>query len=658
MVPAGCRQGAANLGKPRQTSANLGILSLVILLCLLIAAPSSLLAQEEEQGQVQLLTGRIEQGEVMHYDLPDLQQDDTLYVYMRNESGNFDPALLLVTPDMVTENMRQEIRDEAEALVSAGEDPIEALVQVLLANSLDADDNSGEDSDAAIEFLIPEDGDYLLLALGTPMNDTFGDYELIVGINEPLVLSGRGQSTGDEIAFLDEEASGIATAVQEISDSLTEEFHERFYTFNDVSEGDIIYAYVEATSGDLIPLIRLEDYSGRTLRNPNIVQREKSAMFEFPVGDVIDNYRIAVSACCEDTEPTTGDFRLVVGVNEPAVLDGQATPAGRQVIKGAQPVVVSARLQQITGVDQQAENYGGVYVLTMQWHDPDQAFSPDECRCQFKTFFGSGFSQLVSDENFRWPEFTIFNQQDNRWTQSQGIVIQANGDMTYIERFTTTLQAPDFDFTAFPFDTQRFFLHVDSLFPENFYVFEGPVELSELGDQLGEEEWAVTSYGTEVNSIEGLSAAPSSRFSFRFEAHRHLNFYIMRIFLPTILLIVVSYFTFFLKDYSKRIDVNSANLLVFVAFNFTISDDLPRLGYLTFLDAMMAGVFAITALVIAFNVFLRRLELTGKEDLAKKIDGYTLWAYPVAYLIGGAALTIFFLLPDYWDSILATLGIG
>jgi hypothetical protein len=627
----------------------------VALLCLLIAAPASLRAQEEEAGQVQVLSGRIEQGEIMFYVLPDLQQDDMLYAYIQHEAGDLDPALLLATPDMVTENLLQELRAEREGLIRSGMDPIEALAQVLLSFFLTGDDNGGIDSAATIEFLIPEDGDYLLLALGTPVNDTFGDYKMTVGINEPLVAGGRGQPTGEEIAFLDKEASGIATAVQEVSDELTAESPERFYTLNNVTDGDTIYAYVEATTDDLIPMLRLEDYSGRTLRNANTTQRQNSATFEFPAGDVTDNYRIIVTACCEGTGQTSGAYRLLVGINEPAVLSGAAPTVGREVLQGAQIVAIGAKLQQITGVDQKAENYGAVYVLEMRWNDPDQAFSPDGCRCQFKTFTGSGFSKLVSDENFRWPEFTLFNQQDNRWTQSQGIIVQSNGDMTYFERFTTTLQAPDFDFTSFPFDTQQFFLRVDSLFPESFILFDGSKEFSEMGDQLGEEEWQVDSWVTYVESVAGLGSTPSSRFSFGFEAHRHLNFYIMRIFLPTILIIVVSYFTFFLQDYSKRIDVNSANLLVFVAFNFTISDDLPRLGYLTFLDAMLAGVFVITALVIAFNVFLRRLELTGKEDLAKRIDGYTLWVYPVAYLIGGAILTINFLLPEYWGSIVNTI---
>lgn len=625
---------------------------LLILSFVMVGVPA-ISAQEERK--VQIFSGRIEQDELIHYIIPDLKAGDVLYASLTNRSGNLDPALLLTTADTDTKALIEDMRLAYQQEVAGGADPTEALVEIILENFLTGDDNLGVDSAAAIEFTIPEDGDYLLLALSTPINDTSGAYELIIGINAPTVLAGGISGTGHEVAFLDREASGIATAIQEVSGTLTRDTREQFFTMPVVGSGDTIYGYVEATSGDLIPLLRLEDYSGRVLRSANIIQQERSARFEFPVDQVLENYRIIVTASGEGEGMTTGDYRLLVGINEPEVLTSQVEPTGRQLLQGAIEVEILTKLQQITGVDQKAENYGGVYVLEMRWHDPSRAFSPDECRCRVKTFIGSGFSSLVSDENFRWPTFTIFNQQNNRWIQNQGIINASNGDMLYFERFTTTLQAPDFNFRSFPFDTQEFYLRVDSLFPENIFKFYGSKALSEVGEQLGEEEWQVIDYDTEVTSESGVAQTSSSRFSFGFTAHRHLNFYIMRIFVPTILIIIVSYFTFFLQNYSKRIDVTSANLLVFVAFNFTISDDLPRLGYLTFLDAMLAGVFVITALVVAFNVYLRRLELNGEEERAKKIDSFTLWVYPIAYLTGGAILTIVFLLPEQWESFLQAL---
>ncbi len=634
-------------------------LVLAIFATMLLVAPLPLAAQEEEEaGQVQVINDRIFVDERHYFVLPDLKQGDILTVAMSNVTGNLDPILFLSTPEVFTEELLGEMRAELAQRIEAGEDSVLAMSEILVANSLAANDNFGTDSSAAFEYEIPEDGDYLLLALGALMNETAGEYELVVGINAPEILAGQARSTGDEIAFLDKEASGIATAVQEIWGELTVEQDRWHYTIPHVDQGDTLYAYVEATSGDLKPVLTLEDYSGRVVRLANSTGQQTSAAFEFPVPALTDNYRITVSAFGEEEGEmaTTGVYRLLVGTNEEAILSGEVEPVGRDLVVAATPVTISVELQQITGVDQKAENYGGVYYVQMDWHDPAQAFNPDECLCRFKSFVGPGFNKLVSAENFIWPNFTIFNQQNNRWIQNQGILVGANGDMRYYERFTTTLQAPDFNFRAFPFDTQQFYLRVDSLYPQTFFEFEGPAELSALGDQLGEEEWQVTEYTTAVSDVAGLGEVPSSRFSFGFQAHRHLNFYILRIFLPTLLIIIVSYFTFFLKDYSKRIDVTSANLLVFVAFNFTISDDLPRLGYLTFMDAMLASVFVVTALVIAFNVYLRRLELNGKEKRARKIDSYTLWVYPALYLIGGVVLTVYFLLPEYWENVVGPIS--
>ena len=339
---------------------------------------------------------------------------------------------------------------------------------------------------------------------------------------------------------------------------------------------------------------------------------------------------------------TSGDFILQVGVNAPEVLDGQAEANSESLLKLAIPVMVGLKLQQIINIDQPNEIMNDVGTLKLEWTDPALAFNPDDCDCTSRLYTENSYNKFLEDVQGNWPDFTIFNQQGNRWSQNRLIEIESNGHVTYLERFSTNLQI-DFDWTAFPFDTQDFYLKVDMLYPEEQYVFAPMEGFSEIDPNHGEDEFILTDFDTQITSEVSSTQAPISRFTFHFSAPRHLDYYIFRLMVPILLIISVSYITFFLKDYSKRIEIATGNLLLFIAFSFSLGDNYPRMGYLTFLDAIMAITFIINTLVVALNVYFKYLEQKGQIEKADRLEAPFNYIYPIAYLVAFGVIGLVFL---------------
>lgn len=296
-------------------------------------------------------------------------------------------------------------------------------------------------------------------------------------------------------------------------------------------------------------------------------------------------------------------------------------------------VKIGLTIDQITHVDQKSENFGVVGDLRLEWVDPNLVFVPQSDQFPFRRYETRDFVEKTNRENIFSPSFIIYNQQGRNFSEDTGFVIFPRGRVVYGERFTATLQAPDFNFKSYPFDVQRFFVAIDTPWPESFMRFVLDEEYTGLGDKLGEEEWIFQKEDVELTSRASVFGEPSSRITFAFSAHRQIWYYMIRIFFPLLIIVAVSWTTFFLRDFSKRADISAGNLLVYVAFNFTISSDLPRLGYMTFMDAVMAATFIITGLTVIWNVVLKRLEIVGRERIARVVDSYTLWIYPVAFLV-------------------------
>lgn len=598
---------------------------------LLVAAPHAYAEVSQE------LTGHLETGEIASFSVPDLRQGQVLFIRADGTSGNLDPFVALMKSQVPLEQIGPLLTPAKMPVTSESIAKRFAAAPFLAWN----DDANGSHS-AVVKYRLPASGDYRLLVSSTPAQPTFGDYRLLIGVDTPQALSGSVPSSDVSLAVPGPLWSASRRGVQALRTTLAQTRQQELYQLHPVKAGETLYVFMEAQAGGVLPNLALVDIGNKPLETAVVTERGKRATLRYTFDNERRNLALRLTRPRREVEVDEIQARLLVGLDAPEVLTGDAEASGGGVVREATPVHVGIKMQQITGVDQKQENFGVVAALRMQWQDPGLAFDPERCECRWKLFQLNDFRQYVREQGTVWPEFTLSNQQGRRWEQNQVVVVSPNGDALYFERFSTTLQAPDFDFRLFPFDSQLFFIRVDSLFPEQFFLFKDLPGFTGVGEQLGEEEWLVIGFSTAITQERSSTGFSSSRYSFRFEATRHHNYYIIRVFIPLLIILTVSWAIFFLKDYGKRVDFAAGNLLLFIAFNFTIGNDLPRLGYLTLLDMLLVSAFLVTSLVMIISVFLKRAEALGKEALVRAVDRYVIIAYPLGYLIAVGVIALLF----------------
>jgi len=624
---------------------SLAMLGWLLCASLLMTIPVS--AQEEiaqDQPPVQALTGVVNAGEVDIFRLPGLKQGQTLYAYAAATGGNLDPIIALLPGSIDPAQFIADFQVQVQQVVQTSAQPILDLNALRDQFSLAWDDDSGAGYAAALTYAIPEDGDYYLLVSGSLSAGgrvSYGSYRLLLGLDAPQVLSGQAEPGEAVIAIQDETGMGERPRIQETVGTLGVDkpsIKIRLYPFD---QGDTLSVSVEATSGDLKPVVLLRDFGGKPLVIGNLSGQASSATLDtsFPEGG--ENYYLEIAAASTGGQITAGDYRLLAGVNLTEPLSPASPPNAEDVLRLPIDVSTGMKLQQIVMIDQSNEIMTTVGTLRMEWQDPYLSFSPDECNCSVKEYTENSFNQFLTEYESRWPVFTFFNQQGNRWAQNRIVEVYPDGRAVYLERFTTNVQL-NFDFAKFPFDTQDFYIKLDLLPPEDQYRMVELANYSEIDPDHGEDEFILSDFDTSISSELSSREFPTSRYTFHFSAPRHLEYYIFRILVPVLLIISISYVTFFLKDFTRRIEVATGNLLLFIAFSFSLAENYPRMGYLTFLDAIMAITFIINTLVVIYNVYLKWLEGHDQRERADRIDRVGDWIYPIAYLVSFALTIIYF----------------
>ena len=318
--------------KPRSLPALLLIAG--VLLVMAMWGQAGFAAAQDEPARVQRITDRLHAGEIHVYLLKDLQTGDRLTFSMKATSGDLDPALGIMDTSISPQEVMTRMRADVQSLVAKSNNPALALNEVRNKHFLAWDDDSGDGYAAAFQFDIPASGDYALFAassLSVFGRATAGEYDLLIGLDAPGAQA-DAEPGGAPIAERIPGAWGVSPAVEEASGTLTGAAPTVNLKLVDIDAGETLVAYVEASSGNLVPTLVLRDYGGKALQANNLDGQEPQAALQYTMTETAVGHTLEVrAAALPDGTVTEGDYRLLVGLNAPDVLTGQAQPQGDKV---------------------------------------------------------------------------------------------------------------------------------------------------------------------------------------------------------------------------------------------------------------------------------------------------------------------------------------
>jgi hypothetical protein len=94
-------------------------------------------------------------------------------------------------------------------------------------------------------------------------------------------------------------------------------------------------------------------------------------------------------------------------------------------------------------------------------------------------------------------------------------------------------------------------------------------------------------------------------------------------------------------------DISFIGILTVVAYLLVLSDILPRISYITLMNAFMNISFFIMCVAVIINLRVSFLDRHGKPTAGDRLDRRCRWIFPLTYfgLILAAVFITFFLLP-------------
>ena len=317
---------------------------------------------------------------------------------------------------------------------------------------------------------------------------------------------------------------------------------------------------------------------------------------------------------------------------------------------GKTPVEVSIGLYvtNLVSIDETRESFEVGGYLEAKWKDPRLALRADGKTSAGETADATR-ARILKPEQIWMPAIQATNTITHK-TNGYELQVDASGVVTYTERFDAAL-SNEYFLRKFPFDTEVLRFELEPFRSPTSAIVFAPQALPMTGISPGRNtelaSWRIDGLRYSTEEIPGRAVVPGIRESvFELTIVRRPAFYIWKIFLPLMMISLIPAVVFWIdaKEFDWLLKIPMTMLLSMVAFELAITRDLPRVGYVTFLDAVFVTGFALCFLCILEILTVYLIHKRGSPQRAARIHASGRWLYPLSYFGLVALLALIFLL--------------
>ena len=128
--------------------------------------------------------------------------------------------------------------------------------------------------------------------------------------------------------------------------------------------------------------------------------------------------------------------------------------------------------------------------------------------------------------------------------------------------------------------------------------------------------------------------------TFTIETARNYGAYLIKILIPLLIILVLAYLVFFVPahDLDVAVGLTVTSILACIAFQLTVADDLPSIGYIVTSDRIFHLCYFLIMVAMAETVYTHNLEKRGRERAAATIEHWARFLYPTLLFLGFFAI--------------------